>query len=251
MANKKWIWIGCGGCFSVIAVLVILLIIGGWWIKNYTNRIQQNYEELSAKHDQLNQEYPFTPPGDKSIDPDRFDKYLSVRDQVITKVETNLDWLIKLANSPDIKGGMSIFGLISKFVGLPMTLINIDTSRVQLLEAVQMSSKEYEYLTRVTAAEILSWRELEEDNQYKQLAEKYIQPLEDINEHVAEIEQNNPSQNIELGPFDLEQFMEAVEQGKDPEHTNRELIQENAERIISSDSVVFVDACFIQSLNFD
>ncbi len=246
MSNKKWLTIGCGGCLSIIVIIIILIVMGGFWIKNYTNQIQQQFKTLTAEQKELENQFPFSAPEDKAIDPERYDTFLSVREKIVTETESKLDWLIQFAQSPDDKGGMTIIRLIRNFVGLPLTISEIGLFRVDLLREAEMSHKEYDYLTRVSAAEILSWREFEEGNPWRQHAETYVQPLEDIQAHIEKAEENNPGQNIETGPFDLDEFLEEIQVAKDPDHTNRELIQSKINRFLSSDTVILVDACFVQ-----
>ncbi|RJP35485.1 MAG: hypothetical protein C4527_00045 [Candidatus Omnitrophota bacterium] len=248
MANKKWLWIGCGGCLSMVIVFMILLVMGGFWVKNYANRIKQNYEVLASDHRELERQYPFTAPADKTIDPQRFEKFLSVRETVNAEAQTKLDWLIQFAQTPNEKSGMTTVGLIHKFVGLPITLSEIGMTRVDALRDAAMSHKEYDHLTRVVAAELWSWRDLEDADPLKTKAVVYFKPLEDIRQFLNDAGEKNPHQEIQVGPFDLDRFLEAVESEKDEHHVNRELIRSGSDRIVAGDAIIFVDACFVQEL---
>ena len=248
MAKNKWLWVGCGGCLGVVVLLLIVVVGFGLMVRGYFGSIKSDMDTMKVELKQLQQDFPFTPPTDQKVEGNRYDQFLSVREKVTTTAESELDWLIQLVKSSDKKKDFNFWGFLKNILSLPRRIAQIGKTQVTALRDVKMSPNEYAFLTRMTAAEIYSWSQLEATDPKVELQKKYLKPLRDIHDGIKEARKRNPGSNIQTGPINYEDFISAIEENKDPNHTNRELITAKMDRILASSAAVFVDAITVSNL---
>ena len=105
-----------------------------------------------------------------------------------------------------------------------------------------MSLNEYRYATKLTAGEIVSWKDLEPSDALYPLAEQYLKPLEDINEKIEEAKRANPQNNIDPGPFDLDRFLEKIPDKEALHQDTRNMIREHNDRLVPTETTCLIDA---------
>ncbi len=250
MAKNKWIWVGCGGCLSVAVLLLIVVIISGYFIKQYVDDVQNRLREANEKFDQLEQDFPYeTPESIQPFEEERFNQFLNIRDQTIETAEEEFDWLLSMIQE-EAQKEFSFIEFIRNVINVPNQIAEIGLNQSQQLRQMEMSPKECSYMTKVMAAEINSWRDMEEDSQQYKYAINYFDPLQQVKRGIEKQKEQNPNSNIDPGPFSYEEFLSRIEDFEDPEHLNRDLILTNMERINSSTAAIFVDAIMVQKEPF-
>ncbi|MCB2155275.1 hypothetical protein KQI84_10330 [bacterium] len=141
---KKFL-IGCG----VLALLLIVLAVGlavfvGVKIKGMANA----YEQAANEIHQVQEDYPFDAPEDRSMDPDRFEAYLIVRDKTVDRfLQIPAIGEIVAAAQEKRKADLSFGDVVS----LAMTKLPPAMSDVALIMREQeMSPIEFNYYSETT-----------------------------------------------------------------------------------------------------
>ena len=130
---NKWL-IGCG---TALGIVVLVAIGAGYYAWQQGKQIRGSVHEITRAYLDLDRQYPFTPPTDGSIDPERFRKFLEVRQPVAAAIRQAL-------GTAKEKGFADRMRMV-------LTLVrNLGTVHVAALQAAAMSLDEYHYLARET-----------------------------------------------------------------------------------------------------
>lgn len=240
--NKRWIYIGCGGCLGLIVIATILIGGGLLAMKRYANSIATEFRELQQDRLVLQQEFPYEDLGTQPLDPQRFQDYLSVRDATLEQANQRLAWLNSFINPSVVAEEPSLWQTFRNFLNLPTDLAQIGRMQISSLREQKMSLTEYTVITRTMAAEINTWLQLEPSNDLHVHAQQYMRSIDQINDYAEQQKQENPGTRIDLGPFQKREFIREIEGYVDPEHRNRELFTAHAKRIVSSPYASLIDA---------
>ncbi|MBZ5575474.1 MAG: hypothetical protein LAP40_02810 [Acidobacteriia bacterium] len=128
MAAKDW-WIGCG---ALAAVGVGAVVLGGFYFAGRAGEVSQGIQHAQDRYADSNREFPFTPPAAGKLSPERFSRYLKVREAVDT------------AMAP-VKSGEGIVSFLSALTGLPE---QVSRAHVDALREQSMSIDEYRWISR-------------------------------------------------------------------------------------------------------
>jgi hypothetical protein len=127
MSAKGWV-IGCG---TIIVIGVLILVLGGGFVAQRVREARDGIEEAKSRYEQINRDYPYTPPASGALDSDRFRRYLQVRRAVDSA----------MAPMQERRGFRRLIAL---------TTLPEEVSRVQVDELRQqaMSLDEYRWISR-------------------------------------------------------------------------------------------------------
>jgi hypothetical protein len=248
---KKWVVFGCGGCLTVVMLCVVALVVLFVVVRNYGQRVSKASAEVQREFAQLARDFPFPTPGKEvAVEANRFDQYLSVRDTVTSAAAAEMDWVLKLTSDRAQTEKMGVFKWVKKLAGVPLQLFAVQKVQAGALRRNRMSHGEYRWLTRMMDAEIHSWRQAPETgDEWTSRAEAYFQPLLAIKRWQQNFEKNRSGRgghaNVEVGPLDYDHFIAAIEQFKNPEHLNRDLIRSKFAALTAMPDGIFGDALIV------
>ncbi len=242
MSNKRWIWIGCGGCLGIIILCIVVAVVGFYWVGENFNQMISDMNALHTEIEALNEKYPFSKPDDMKIDPSRYQKFLKVRQDTINEAQERLDWFRQLIDDSNQSNQLSTFELIGKLINLIPTITRLGLHQVDALDKAEMAHREYAFYTGLSASETKAWLDAKEDSERKKAAQEYWKPLNDLERWSDKQQKENPSANTDLGPFDKALFIQAIEKHHDPDHSNADLIWQNRDDFFVSPYAIFVDA---------
>ena len=76
----KKVLIGCGiGCGAVLLIGLLVVGYAGWRFNQFANELGEQMVEIGDRVEQLNTQFPFTPPEDGLVESDRMDAWLQIR----------------------------------------------------------------------------------------------------------------------------------------------------------------------------
>ncbi len=149
-STKKWL-IGCGiGC-GAIALIVIILVMGGFFfIRNIVQDFRSSDELMDTLVEVFGEIEEYCPPPNGAIDPQRLEAFLAVR-EAMTPVREGLEQSLRILQESDDerlgeKERRSVFKKISTGFGLISQIADFNRARIQALLDAEMGMGEYYYL---------------------------------------------------------------------------------------------------------
>lgn len=105
MKPIHWVGIGCGGCLVIILAIVLFGVAGVFYIRTTV----QNTEQISSNIRALEDQFPFTPPSDQALDPQRFETFLAARAALFQQTSPILQPIILFSdeNTPSLNNPAS------------------------------------------------------------------------------------------------------------------------------------------------
>ena len=159
--TKKWL-VGCGiGCAVIILILIVLGVGGYVFFKNLIGDFQEQEELMATLTERYGETRDFYPEPDGSIDPNRIEAFLSVRDTFAPfreKLEISMLELQDRAGQSEVevKKPKNIFEMVKLGFGLVPQIAEFLKFRNQALLDAEMGMGEYTYIYAIT---YFSWLE--------------------------------------------------------------------------------------------
>jgi hypothetical protein len=159
--TKKWL-VGCGiGCAVIILILIVLGVGGYVFFKNLIGDFQEQEELMATLTEQYGQIRDFCPEPDGSINPNRIEAFLSVRDAFAPfreKLEISMQELQDRAGQSEVevKKPKNIFEMVKLGFGLVPQIAEFLKFRNQALLDAEMGMGEYYYIYAIA---YFSWLE--------------------------------------------------------------------------------------------
>lgn len=151
---KKWL-IGCGiGC-GAIALIVIILIMGGFFfIRSIVQDFRSSEELMDSLIEQFGEIHEYCPSPNGALEPERLEAFLAVR-EALSPVREELERSLRfLQDSDDEKLGeeerRSVFKKITTGFGMISQIANFHSARIQALLDEGMGMGEYYYIYTVS-----------------------------------------------------------------------------------------------------
>jgi hypothetical protein len=237
-----WIGIGCCGCFLIVAIFLGILIGSGLYLKKKADNAQQ----VSMEVNQLNEKYPFTPPEDHRLSPDRFFVFLSARESLFNNVEHVLAPVINLAGGDTKPEEITTFTIIQGVARMLIKAPDFKVAQAEIFNRIEMSPQEYTYMTRVLAKEISRWIDLDKPKSQRETADAYFAPLMRFENNIQTFEKENPGANMDTGPFQYTRLMSHLDNNTQFSDNNTEIILENMNSIMQYPNTVFLDVWILE-----
>ncbi len=153
-STKKWL-IGCGiGC-GAIALIVIILVMGGFF---FVRNIVQDFRSSEELMDTLVEEFgaiqDHCPSPNGTIEPERLEAFLAVREAMVP-IREDLEQSLRFLQDSDDEGldeeeRRSVFKKITTGFGLISQIADFHSARLQALLDTGMGMGEYYYLYTVS-----------------------------------------------------------------------------------------------------
>ncbi|MFB3786311.1 MAG: hypothetical protein ACE15F_08075 [bacterium] len=246
MNHSKWrspgIRYGCGGCLGLVFLSLFIILTTGFWGYRHYRGFITNLKNYDAASRALRDEYPFSPPQDRVISPERLEEFLNTRDQILLAADRELEYLFDFIKYPHAMRTVTPFSLIKNMTTQVPRIARISGLKIQVLRQAQMNPVEYQFLTRCLAGEVISWRELDAADPRQKTVQLYLQPAVIFEANFEEFEREHPWNGFHGGKeFYQERIIPSARPYLDPRHPNRELISAHADRIASVSCAVYVD----------
>jgi len=233
---------GCGGCLGLAFLFLFVIITTGFWGYRHFKGFVTNLKYYEDESRALQEQYPFTPPDDSIIPPERFAVYLDTRDQILQAAGRELDYLFNFIEQPHAMQSVTPFSLFKNITTQIPRVARISRLKIEVLRQADMNPIEYRYLTRRLAGEVISWRELDAADPRQETVQQYLRPAVIFEANFEEFERIHPWNAFHGGEeFFQERIIRSARLYIDPRHPNRELISAHADRIASASCAVFVD----------
>jgi len=153
-STKKWL-IGCGiGC-GAIALIVIILVMGGFFfIRNVVHDFRSSEELMDTLVEEFGTIQEYCPSPNGAIEPERLEVFLAVR-EAMTPVREELERSLRFLQDSDAQGPgeeerRSVFKKITTGFGLISQIADFHKARTQALLDAGMGMGEYYYLYTVS-----------------------------------------------------------------------------------------------------
>ena len=151
-STKKW-FIGCGiGCGAIVIILLVLLALGFFFVKDMVYKFEETGELTNSLKDLYGEIEDYTPPPDGRIPFERMEAFLYVRES-LTPARVRLDHAISLldsmrnqGNREDTRRPGQVFRAFKAGFGLIPGIGDFYTRRSQSLLEVEMGLGEYMYI---------------------------------------------------------------------------------------------------------
>ncbi len=153
-STKKWL-IGCGiGC-GAIALIVIILVMGGFFfIRNVVHDFRSSEELMDTLVEEFGTIQEYCPSPNGAIEPERLEVFLAVR-EAMAPVREELERSLRFLQDSDAQGPgeeerRSVFKKITTGFGLISQIADFHKARTQALLDAGMGMGEYYYLYTVS-----------------------------------------------------------------------------------------------------
>ncbi len=239
-------WIGCGGCFSILILIVIVLIALGTFSFHYAQNIQKKMDAWHTETNALNQAYPFHPPENNRTKEDRYLTFLKVREQTIAAAEKKLDWLFQFITLQEKPSGVMMVKLGIQFLNFFVTLSNVGVDLTHHLAEERMSMNEYVFLTRLTAGTLYAWLQSDQESDRKSAGQDYFKAIDDLSNQVQRIKADKPGAHIDIGPLNRDKVYTKMQKMPVAPEEVDDLLFAHRAQINSSSATVFVDIFIIE-----
>lgn len=159
-STKKWL-IGCGiGCGAVLLIVIILVMGGFFYIRNIVEGFKSSEVLMDTLVEQHGQIQEYSPSPDGEIKPDRLEAFLAVRDAIIPARE-ELEMSLRILQDRDEEGlsEEERGGVIKKITtgfGMISQIADFHKARIQALLDSGMGMGEYYYIYAIV---YYSWLE--------------------------------------------------------------------------------------------
>ena len=151
-STKKW-FIGCGiGCGAIVVILLVLLALGFFFVKDMAYKLEETGELTNSLKELYGEIEDYTPPPDGRISYERMEAFLSIRESmapVRDKLEYSisiLDSMRKQEGSEDVRRPGQAFRAFKAVFGLIPGIGDFYVQRSQALLDVEMGLGEYMYI---------------------------------------------------------------------------------------------------------
>ncbi len=153
-STKKWL-IGCGiGC-GAIALIVIILIMGGFFfIRNIVQDFRSSEELMDTMIEEFGSIDEYCPSPNGAIEPERLETFLAVR-EIMGPVREELEQSLRILQDSDDEGlgeeeRRSVFKKITTGFGLISQIADFHRARIQALLDAGMGMGEYYYFYTIS-----------------------------------------------------------------------------------------------------
>ncbi|MFC2166547.1 hypothetical protein ACFLQZ_01120 [Acidobacteriota bacterium] len=152
-STKKW-FIGCGiGCGAIVIILLVLLALGFFFVKDMVYKFEETGELTDSLIDRYGNIEDYTPPPDGRIPFERMEAFLYVRES-LTPIREKLDHAISLLDSmrnretrrEEPRRPGQVFRALKEGFGLIPGIGDFYKLRSQSLLEVKMGLGEYMYI---------------------------------------------------------------------------------------------------------
>jgi hypothetical protein len=153
-STKKWL-IGCGiGC-GAIALIVIILVMGGlFFIRNVVQDFRSSEELMDTLVEEFGAIQEYCPSPNGAIEPERLEAFLAVR-EALAPVREELERSLRFLQDSDDQGlgeeeRISVFKKITTGFGMISQIADFHSARIQAMLDKGMGMGEYYYLYTVS-----------------------------------------------------------------------------------------------------
>jgi len=151
-STKKW-FIGCGiGCGAIVVILLVLLALGFFFVKDMVYKLEETGELTNSLKDLYGEIEDYTPPSDGRISYERMEAFLYVRESMAA-VRERLDHSISILDSArkqegreDVRIPGQVFRAFKAAFGLFPGIGDFYAHRSQALLEIEMGLGEYMYI---------------------------------------------------------------------------------------------------------
>ncbi len=153
-STKKWL-IGCGiGCGAIALIVIILVMSGFFFIRNIVQDFRSSDELMDTLVETFGEIEEYSPSPNGAIEPQRLEAFLAVR-EVMTPVREGLEQSLRILQESDDEGPgekerRSVFKKIKTGFGLISQIADFHRARIQALLDAGMGMGEYYYLYTVS-----------------------------------------------------------------------------------------------------
>ncbi len=153
-STKKWL-IGCGiGCGAIALIVIILVMSGFFFIRNIVQDFRSSDELMDTLVETFGEIEEYSPSPNGAIEPQRLEAFLAVR-EVMTPVREELEQSLRILQESDDEGlgekeRRSVFKKIKTGFGLISQIADFHRARIQALLDAGMGMGEYYYLYTVS-----------------------------------------------------------------------------------------------------
>ncbi|MDX9755546.1 MAG: hypothetical protein RBU29_16400 [bacterium] len=242
MKPIHWVGIGCGGCLVIILAIVLFGVAGVFYIRTTV----QNTEQISSNIRALEDQFPFTPPSDQALDPQRFETFLAARAALFQQTSPILQPIILFSdeNTPQFEqSGFAVFSSVAKML---LHMPQMKELQLQIFQQNQMASPEYNYWTWLMARELSTWIDLDTAPEQRDFAQQYFSPLQVFQTNARAYEDQNPSANLDGGPFDFDTFLGKIKREDYANTTNADIVFAARDRIQTTSNTIVLDAWILE-----
>ncbi len=155
-STKNWL-IGCGiGCGAIVVLLLVLLALGFFFVKDMVNKFEETGELTNSLKDLYGEIEDYTPSPDGRISYESMEDFLYVRESLVPfrdKLENYisiLDSARKQESREDVKKPRQGLQVIKSVFGLIPGIADFYAQRSQALLDVEMGLGEYMYIYILT-----------------------------------------------------------------------------------------------------
>lgn len=155
--------------FGAVALLAVILGVGGFWLKGKADDFVQGVEnraeaqqEAAAILDRLGDEHPFAPPGDGRIDPESADRFLRATELAWIEIEPVVRRMHEVAE----RNREGSAGLADVVEGARASGLLVD-SRLHIARALDEAGLSLGEFTWTGAALRSAWRDANAPNAYR------------------------------------------------------------------------------------
>ena len=153
-STKKWL-IGCGiGCGAIALIVIILVMSGFFFIRNIVQDFRSSDELMDTLVETFGEIEEYCPSPNGAIEPQRLEAFLAVR-EAMTPVREELEQSLRILQESDDEGlgeeeRRSVFKKIKTGFGLISQIADFHRARIQALLEAGMGMGEYYYLYTVS-----------------------------------------------------------------------------------------------------
>lgn len=152
-SKKKWL-IGCGiGCGAVLLIVIVLIMGGFFFIRNIVEGFKSSEVLMDTLVEQYGQIEEYCPPPDGAFEPQRLEAFLAVREAtapVRQELENSLRFLSGREEEGTDEGKRGgVFKRLSTGFGMISQISDFHKARIQALLDAGMGMGEYYYIYTV------------------------------------------------------------------------------------------------------
>lgn len=248
--KKIFLW-GCLGCGGFLALL-ILVIVGGAGVfvfraVQFGTEITQEYASISENYQQLDQEFPFTPPENNQLTEERVQEFLLTRSNAVAFAEQFGDKFGQMGDEIGQtfdKGGIGsafsgagkIGDIIKEAAMMPATIGN---EHLKLLRDAQMSPDEYVWYTKTILGTLLKAK----DNQYEDGQAQWIEyqtAFDAMRNNFKHMNVNTGQMQIDGSDIDINNLLIKIND-VNYNQQNADLLQQHAEKFVIEGNAAMLD----------
>lgn len=152
-STKKWL-IGCGiGCGAITLIVIILVMGGFFFVRNIVQDFRSSEELLDTLTEEFGTIQEYCPSPNGAIEPERLETFLAVR-EAMDPVREELEQSLRFLQGSEDKGldeeeRRSVLKKITTGFGMISQIADFHKARIQALLDLGMGMGEYHYLYTV------------------------------------------------------------------------------------------------------